>query len=82
MLAKRRLDISDYAALQGWDKSAQAGYLKLGKNRNLNDSQILEAIGNGYNVKVVDAILHWVFLCNWKHHRKLGATESDADSSS
>ena len=68
MLAKRRLDVSDYAALRGWDKTAQGGDLKLGNNRFLSESEMLEALGNGFNVCVFEAILWRILICHANHN--------------
>ena len=62
---KRRLDVSDYAALQGWDTDAQKNYLKIGRNRFLTDSELREALGNGFNMVVFEAILQNILLCHF-----------------
>jgi DNA-cytosine methyltransferase len=62
---KRRLDVSDYAALQGWDTAAQKNYLKIGRNRFLTDSELREALGNGFNIAVFEAILQNLLLCHF-----------------
>ena len=61
---KRRLDVSDYAALQGWDTVAQKNYLKIDRNRFLADSELREALGNGFNMVVFEAILQNMLLCH------------------
>jgi len=62
--AKRRLDVKDYAALQGWDTDAQKNYLKIGSNRFLTDSELREALGNGFNMAVFEAILQKLLHCH------------------
>ena len=64
VLVKRRLDVSDDAALQGWDKEAQVGYLKIGNNRFLSESVMLEALGIGFNVCVFETILWRILICH------------------
>jgi DNA-cytosine methyltransferase len=61
---KRRLDATDYAALQGWDADAQKNYLKIGSNRFLTDSELREALGNGFNMAVFEAILQKLLHCH------------------
>jgi site-specific DNA-cytosine methylase len=67
---KRRLDATDYAALQGWDADAQKKYLKIGRNKLLTDSELREALGNGFNLAVFEAILNKLLQCH------LDATEA------
>ena len=61
---KRRLDVSDYAALQGWDTAAQKSYLIIGRNRFLTDSELREALGNGFDMVVFEAIHQQLLLCH------------------
>ena len=70
---KRRLDASDYATLQGWDKVGQQKYLGIRswandeddvqKNPELSKGQLLGALGNSFSITVVAAIMENLLQC-------------------
>jgi site-specific DNA-cytosine methylase len=85
---KRRLDCKDYAALQGWSPDAQKNYLQIGKNKLLTDSELREALGNGFNMAVVETIIQKLLQCHLEATEAIHAEthqlptdeESDPDS--
>ena len=82
---KRRLDVKDYAALQGWDADAQKNYLKIGRNKLLTDSELREALGNGFNMAVVETIIQKLLQCHLEateaiHAESVSDEESDPDT--
>ena len=81
---KRRLDATDYAALQGWDADAQKKYLKIGRNKLLTDSELREALGNGFNLAVFEAILNKLLQCHYDAteaiHAGRRATQKEKES--
>ena len=81
---KRRLDVTDYAALQGWDADAQKNYLKFGRNKLLTDSELREALGNGFNLAVFEAILNKLLQCHYDAteaiHAGRRATQKEKES--
>jgi DNA-cytosine methyltransferase len=80
---KRRLDVTDYAALQGWDADSQKNYLKIGRNRFLTDAELREALGNGFNMAVFEAILQKLLLCHLDAaeaiHAEVGVPDEGSD---
>ena len=76
---KRRLDVTDYAALQGWDADAQKNYLKIGRNRFLTDTELREALGNGFNMAVFEAILQKLLLCHLDAAEAIHAKVDETD---
>ena len=62
-LCKRRLDVEDYAALQGWDRFGQKDYLRIGSKDFMRKAKMLEALGNGFSVTVFQAIFYKYLKC-------------------
>ena len=83
--AKRRLNLRDYAQLQGWDKKSQTQYLDIPRNSNqalrsnLSQSQLLAALGNSFSVPVFQAIAENMLKCFNGLKAKSDFDDSDSD---